>query len=99
MTTLLRVLGHLLRNDVRLIARDRMLATMTLVVLSMGVLAQQVLAVLRVQPLLGAADEPRVLQRLREHRATDTLAHPEDQGYGEVRRRPCLRVSRTFTAG
>ncbi len=31
------LLGHLLRNDVRLIARDKMLATMTCVVLSMGI--------------------------------------------------------------
>ncbi len=31
------VLGHLLRNDVRLIARDKMLATMSVVVLGMGI--------------------------------------------------------------
>ena len=37
MSAVLGVLGHLLRNDVRLIARDKMLATMTLVVLGMGI--------------------------------------------------------------
>jgi len=37
MNAVTSVLGHLLRNDVRLIARDKMLATMTVVVLCMGV--------------------------------------------------------------
>lgn len=37
MNAVTSVLGHLVRNDVRLIARDKMLATMTAVVLCMGV--------------------------------------------------------------
>jgi len=37
MSTIVSTLGHLLRNDVRLIARDKMLATMAVVVLMMGV--------------------------------------------------------------
>ena len=43
MTAGLRVLGHLLRNDVRLIARDKLLATMTFVVLSMGLVMRYAL--------------------------------------------------------
>ncbi len=37
MTSRTATIGHLLRNDVRLIARDRMLATMAFVVLLMGI--------------------------------------------------------------
>lgn len=37
MKAVIAVLGHLVRNDVRLIARDKMLATMTMVVLVMGI--------------------------------------------------------------
>ncbi|MGH1342531.1 MAG: hypothetical protein ACRBN8_13305 [Nannocystales bacterium] len=37
MTSIVSILGHLLRNDARLIARDKMLGTMTVVVLCMGV--------------------------------------------------------------
>ncbi len=37
MTSALAIVQHLVRNDIRLIARDRMLATMTVVVLMMGI--------------------------------------------------------------